>query len=49
VSYWVASEICSIQDAKMRGALIEKFIEMAKVAEYPPYHFSVSTVPHCIR
>ena len=31
VSYWVASEICSISDPRARGALIEKFIEVAKV------------------
>ena len=30
----MASEICSIQDAKLRRALIEKFIEMAKLAKY---------------
>ena len=33
VSYWVASEICSVHDARVRGALIEKFIEIAKVQE----------------
>ena len=31
VSYWVASEICSISDPRARGALIEKFVEVAKV------------------
>ncbi len=31
VSYWVASEICTVKDPKSRAALIEKFIEIAKV------------------
>ena len=30
----MASEICSIQDAKLRRVLIEIFIEMAKLAKY---------------
>ena len=32
VSYWVASEICCVEDARLRGILIEKFIEVAKVS-----------------
>ena len=32
LSYWTSSEICSVSDAKVRGVLIEKFIEVAKVS-----------------
>ena len=31
LSFWISSEICSLKDAKTRGILIEKFIEVAKV------------------
>lgn len=31
LSYWVSSEICTFDDAKVRGQIIEKFIEVAKV------------------
>ena len=31
MSYWVASEICTVENVRQRGALIEKFIEVAKV------------------
>lgn len=31
VSYWVASEICCVEDSRLRGILLEKFIEVAKV------------------
>ena len=33
VSYWVASEICCVEDARIRELLIEKFIDVAKVSE----------------
>ena len=31
LSYWVSSEVCSTPDPHSRGAIIEKFIEVAKV------------------
>ena len=31
VSYWVASEVCRIKEERVRGAIIEKFVEIAKV------------------
>ena len=33
VSYWVASEICCVEDARLRVILLEKFIEVAKVRD----------------
>ena len=37
LSFWVCSEIISIKDAKVRGLLIEKFIEVAKVIRVKNY------------
>ena len=52
----MASEICCVNDAKLRGALIEKFIEVAKVQylclyyhQYGRYWYNVigmARVPH---
>jgi len=45
VSYWVASEICSVENVRQRGALIEKFIEVAKHChEYKNFNTTISVV-----
>ena len=30
----MASELCCVEDVRLRGILLEKFIEVAKVSEY---------------
>ena len=41
LSYWICSEICSVRDAKTRGLLIEKFIDVARVRFYKILHCTV--------
>lgn len=45
MSYWVASEICTVEDVKSRALLIEKFIDIAKhCLEYKNFNTTVSVV-----
>ena len=45
VSYWVASEICCVEDVRLRGILLEKFIEVAKHChEFKNYNTTISVM-----
>jgi hypothetical protein len=45
VSYWVASEICCVEDVRIRGILLEKFIEVAKHChELKNYNTTISVL-----
>lgn len=45
VSYWVASEICYVDDVRLRGILLEKFIEVAKHChEVKNYNTTISVL-----
>ena len=47
VSYWVASEICCVDDARLRGVLLEKFIEVAKVRPRSVTAFHTNGLLNC--
>ena len=40
----MASEICCVEDVRLRGILLEKFIEVAKVSHCPTLSITLAIV-----